>query len=155
MLLATGTHLCYKYKYTDQSTIYTPDSIQGVHYLRLLHLKIMKLSLAVYLIIGISVVEFTHGVVEKFCPPKENHKCIDIIDHCKEDSDCGRDRICCPRRCGKECWLPEKPGKCPVATKIGFCHHNLCSHDFECKGRQKCCSSFCGRICMNPIYLEG
>uniref|UniRef100_UPI00358FF647 WAP four-disulfide core domain protein 5-like isoform X1 n=1 Tax=Myxine glutinosa TaxID=7769 RepID=UPI00358FF647 len=116
----------------------------------------MKLSLVVALIIGISVVELPHGdAAKKFCPPMEHHKCK-RIDHCKEDSDCGRDRICCPRRCGKECWLPEKPGKCPVPNKMGCSVvHHLCSHDFECKGRQKCCSNGCGRICMNPSDLKG
>uniref|UniRef100_UPI00358F1C1A WAP four-disulfide core domain protein 5-like n=1 Tax=Myxine glutinosa TaxID=7769 RepID=UPI00358F1C1A len=96
------------------------------------------------------------STAKKFCPPKEHHKCIDIMDLCKEDSDCAPDMNCCPGPCGKECWLPEKPGKCPIPNKMGCSVvHQLCSHDFECKGRQKCCSSFCGRICMNPIYLKG
>uniref|UniRef100_UPI00358E330D antileukoproteinase-like n=1 Tax=Myxine glutinosa TaxID=7769 RepID=UPI00358E330D len=117
----------------------------------------MKLSLAVALIIGISIVELAHGVApRKVCPPKNDYQCIRYLDQCQSDSDCEHHKICCPGPCGKDCRSPlEKPGLCPpIGLEIGMCA-DFCSQDFECRDRQKCCSNGCGHDCMNPIYLKG
>uniref|UniRef100_A0A8C4X0D1 WAP domain-containing protein n=1 Tax=Eptatretus burgeri TaxID=7764 RepID=A0A8C4X0D1_EPTBU len=116
------------------------------------------LSLAVALIIGISIVELSHGDVptadKKGCPSTFDYFCLLSRDKCHVDAECEFNMICCSTPCGKNCLFPiEKPGVCPGPTKFGGCA-KFCSQDSDCQGREKCCSNGCGRECMNPQQLK-
>nr|AGT29850.1 whey acidic protein [Eriocheir sinensis] len=105
-----------------------------------------------------------HGSSTKLCPiPNvKDIVCIQYLDQCHTDYDCGHGETCClVPNCGRQCYPlynkpVTKPGNCPAIPFIALnCSYkekiNECLFDKQCPGYLKCCFVGCSLKCTKPL----
>nr|ADF87939.1 whey acidic protein [Eriocheir sinensis] len=105
-----------------------------------------------------------HGSSTKLCPiPNvKDIVCIQYLDQCHTDYDCGHGETCClVPNCGRQCHPRygnpvTKPGDCPaIPLFVPNCSYkdqvDGCHNDKQCPGNLKCCFLGCSNQCTKPF----